>query len=71
MSGPSLNEPCVVAGAERVDIGLPYYRPNRTKEWRERRQVVKDNRNSMELERACRLRTCKLTHTLTVLLIDK
>ena len=47
-------------GAERVDIGLPYYRPHRTKEVRERRQVIKDNKKNVELERATRLRTCKL-----------
>lgn len=52
---------CFVAGAERVDIGLPYYRPGRIKEVRERRQVMKDNKRNAELERASRLRTCKRT----------
>ena len=54
-----------VADAEQVDIGLPYHRPHRTKEVRERRQVMKDNKNNAELERALRRRTCKLTHILT------
>ncbi|XP_069563592.1 large ribosomal subunit protein mL38 [Brachyistius frenatus] len=48
-------------GAERVDVGLPYYRPRRTKEVRERRQVMKDNKKNVELERACRLRTFKIS----------
>uniref|UniRef100_A0A8D0DD77 Large ribosomal subunit protein mL38 n=1 Tax=Sander lucioperca TaxID=283035 RepID=A0A8D0DD77_SANLU len=47
-------------GAERVDIGLPYYRPGRTKEVRERKQVMKDNKKNIELERASRLRTFKI-----------
>ncbi|XP_038591378.1 39S ribosomal protein L38, mitochondrial [Micropterus salmoides] len=47
-------------GAERVDIGLPYYRPGRIKEVRERRQVMKDNKRNAELERASRLRTLKI-----------
>lgn len=59
-----LNVPRLVAGVERVDIGLPYYRPNRTREVRQRRQVIKANKKSVELERALRLRTCKVSHTL-------
>ncbi|KAM3591544.1 uncharacterized protein V6R79_003439 [Siganus canaliculatus] len=47
-------------GADRVDIGLPYYRPHRTQEVRERRQVMKDNKKNVELERASRLRTLKI-----------
>ncbi|XP_074477109.1 large ribosomal subunit protein mL38 [Sebastes fasciatus] len=47
-------------GAEKVDIGLPYCRPNRTKEVRERKQVMKDNKKNVELERAARLRTFKI-----------
>ncbi|XP_031699539.1 large ribosomal subunit protein mL38 [Anarrhichthys ocellatus] len=47
-------------GAEKVDIGLPYYRPGRTKEARERKQVMKENKKNVELERACRLRTFKI-----------
>lgn len=58
-----LNESRLVAGAERVDIGLPYFRPHRTKEVRERKQVMKDNKKNVELERASRLRTCKLART--------
>lgn len=49
----------VCAGAEKVDIGLPYYRPSRTKEVRERRQVMKANKKNHEMEREARLRTCK------------
>lgn len=46
-----------------MDIGLPYYRPNRTSEVRQRRQVIKANKKNVELERALRLRTCKASHT--------
>lgn len=66
MKIPILDEPCPVAGAERVDIGLPYYRPRRTKEVRERRRVMKDNKKNVELERALRLRTCEHPHTMRV-----
>ncbi|XP_033466785.1 large ribosomal subunit protein mL38 [Epinephelus lanceolatus] len=45
-------------GAERVDIGLPYYRPSR--EYREKKQLLKDNKKNVELERALRLRTFKI-----------
>ncbi|KAM6951471.1 large ribosomal subunit protein mL38 [Aplochiton taeniatus] len=48
-------------GVERVDIGLPHYRPSRIKEARERKKLVKENRNSVELERATRLRTFKIS----------
>lgn len=51
----------VCAGVERVDIGLPRYQPSRTKEARERRQVLRNNKKDVDLERACRLRTCELT----------
>lgn len=51
---------CHFADAQRVDIGLPYLRPHRTKEVKRRRQVMKDNKNNVELERALRLRTCEL-----------
>ncbi|XP_070847050.1 large ribosomal subunit protein mL38 [Chaetodon trifascialis] len=47
-------------GAERVDIGLPYCQPSRTKELVKRRQVMKDNKKNIELERATRLRTFKI-----------
>ncbi|XP_030611174.1 large ribosomal subunit protein mL38 [Archocentrus centrarchus] len=47
-------------GAERVDIGLPYCQPARTKEVRRRRQVMKENKKNIELERASRLRTFKI-----------
>lgn len=47
-------------GAERVDIGLPYCQPSRTKELTQRRQVIKDNKKNVELERATRLRTFKI-----------
>lgn len=65
---PIFDEPCLVAGAERVDIGLPYYRPHRTKEVRERREVMKDNKKNVELERALRLRTCERPHTARAIL---
>ncbi|XP_007560969.1 large ribosomal subunit protein mL38 [Poecilia formosa] len=48
-------------GAERVDIGLPYCRPSRTKEVKERRQVMRENNRNVELERASRLRTLKIS----------
>lgn len=48
----------VFAGAERVDVGLPYCRPSRSKEVKERRQVMRENKRNVELERASRLRTC-------------
>ncbi|XP_036938395.1 39S ribosomal protein L38, mitochondrial isoform X1 [Acanthopagrus latus] len=47
-------------GSEQVDIGLPYYRPNRTKEVRERKQVMRDKKKNVELERASRLHTFKI-----------
>ncbi|KAK2820923.1 hypothetical protein Q5P01_023882 [Channa striata] len=47
-------------GAERVDIGLPYYRCSRSKEVRERKAVIQNNKKNVELERACRLRTFKI-----------
>ncbi|XP_035608838.1 39S ribosomal protein L38, mitochondrial-like [Oncorhynchus keta] len=46
---------------ERVNIGLPHCRPSRVKEARERKRVVKENRRSIELERAMRLRTFKVS----------
>ncbi|KAM7382115.1 hypothetical protein PAMA_012808 [Pampus argenteus] len=46
---------------ERVDIGLPYYRPSRLKEVRERSRVMKENKESAELERAFRLRTFRIS----------
>ncbi|XP_061563975.1 39S ribosomal protein L38, mitochondrial [Cololabis saira] len=49
------------ADTEMVDIGLPYYRPKRTKEVKERRQLLQDNRQNVELERASRLRTLKVS----------
>ncbi|CAN9508958.1 unnamed protein product [Ophioblennius macclurei] len=48
-------------GAAQVDIGLPISRPHRTKELKERRQVMKDNKKNVELERAARLRTFKIS----------
>lgn len=59
----SLNEFSPSAGVEKVDIGLPRYRPRRTKEVRERMQMIKDNKKNVELERATRLRTRKLART--------
>ncbi|XP_077406331.1 large ribosomal subunit protein mL38 [Vanacampus margaritifer] len=48
-------------GAELVNIGLPSNRPSRTNQVRERRQMMKDNKKNVELERACRLRTFKIS----------
>ncbi|KAK5602605.1 hypothetical protein CRENBAI_006578 [Crenichthys baileyi] len=48
-------------GAERVDIGLPYCSPSRTKEVKERRNVMRENKRNVELERASRLRTLKIS----------
>lgn len=51
---------------DRVDIGLSYCRPCRTSEVKERKQVIRDNKMNVELERALRRQTCKLTtHTLS------
>ncbi|XP_053702900.1 39S ribosomal protein L38, mitochondrial [Synchiropus splendidus] len=47
-------------GAERVDVGLPCHQPSRTKEVRERGKVMKANKQDVDLERACRLRTFKI-----------
>ncbi|XP_059181400.1 39S ribosomal protein L38, mitochondrial [Centropristis striata] len=47
-------------GEEKVNIGLSSYRTSRIKEVRERKQVVKANKNNPELERAFRLRTFKI-----------
>ncbi|KAG7232857.1 hypothetical protein INR49_008025 [Caranx melampygus] len=43
-----------------VDIGLPYHRPRRTTEVRERKRVMKDKKKNAELERSLRLRTFKI-----------
>lgn len=53
------------AGTEHVDIGLPYHRPCRTTEVKERRRVLKEKKKNAELERSLRLRTCKITIRLT------
>lgn len=42
----------------KIDIGLPYYRPPRAKQLKERKEILKQNRQSVEMERASRLRTC-------------
>uniref|UniRef100_A0A8C6SI57 Mitochondrial ribosomal protein L38 n=1 Tax=Neogobius melanostomus TaxID=47308 RepID=A0A8C6SI57_9GOBI len=47
-------------GEELVDIGLPYDQPNRTRQVRERKQHMKENKRNTELERAARLRTLKV-----------
>lgn len=46
--------------AELVDIGFPYVKPNRTKEVKERKQQMKENKKNVELERAARLRTFRI-----------
>ncbi|XP_030629787.1 LOW QUALITY PROTEIN: large ribosomal subunit protein mL38 [Chanos chanos] len=45
---------------ERVNIGLPHCRPSRTKEARDRKKQVKENRCNPELERAARLRNFRI-----------
>ncbi|XP_034564713.1 39S ribosomal protein L38, mitochondrial [Notolabrus celidotus] len=47
-------------GLEPVDIGLPYFQPCRTKDLKERKQVMKQNKANVELERAARQRTFKI-----------
>ncbi|KAL0984058.1 hypothetical protein UPYG_G00136540 [Umbra pygmaea] len=47
-------------GVERVNIGLPHGRPPRRMEARERKRMVKENKNNIELERALRLCTFKI-----------
>ncbi|KAM6897449.1 large ribosomal subunit protein mL38 [Xenentodon cancila] len=47
--------------AELLDIGLPYYQPKRTKEVKERRRLLKDIKSNVELEKASRLRTLKIS----------
>nr|XP_006011475.1 PREDICTED: 39S ribosomal protein L38, mitochondrial isoform X2 [Latimeria chalumnae] len=41
----------------KIDIGLPVLRQSRKKEMRERRQIMKENHKTQELERASRNRT--------------
>ncbi|KAI5103515.1 39S ribosomal protein L38, mitochondrial isoform X1, partial [Silurus meridionalis] len=45
---------------EPVDIGLPYCRPSRVKEVRERRKIIKENKKNPELERDARLLTFRI-----------
>ncbi|XP_062859692.1 39S ribosomal protein L38, mitochondrial isoform X2 [Trichomycterus rosablanca] len=45
---------------EPVNIGLPHFRLSRTKEARERRRMVRENKKNPELERADRLRTLRI-----------
>ncbi|XP_055031582.1 large ribosomal subunit protein mL38 isoform X3 [Misgurnus anguillicaudatus] len=45
---------------EPVNIGLPYQRPSRTTEVRERRKVMMENKKNPELERADRLRNFRI-----------
>ncbi|XP_010890204.1 39S ribosomal protein L38, mitochondrial isoform X2 [Esox lucius] len=47
-------------GVEKVNIGLPHCQSAKGKERKERKRVVKENRSSIELERAMRLRTFKI-----------
>ncbi|XP_041829255.1 39S ribosomal protein L38, mitochondrial [Melanotaenia boesemani] len=48
-------------GVERVDIGLPYYQLHTIKNVKERKQVMEENKRNVELERASRLRTLKIS----------
>ncbi|XP_072312490.1 large ribosomal subunit protein mL38 [Eucyclogobius newberryi] len=48
-------------GAEQVDIGFPYEQPSRTKQMKERKLLVKANKKNVELERAARLRTLRIS----------
>ncbi|XP_069785114.1 large ribosomal subunit protein mL38 isoform X2 [Narcine bancroftii] len=42
---------------EKIDIGLPHFRKSRKKELKERKHILKANRNNPDLERASRNRT--------------
>uniref|UniRef100_V9KSM8 Large ribosomal subunit protein mL38 n=2 Tax=Callorhinchus milii TaxID=7868 RepID=V9KSM8_CALMI len=42
---------------EKIDIGLPHFRGSRRKEWKERRDIIKENRRNSDLESAARHRT--------------
>lgn len=41
----------------KIDIGLPYDRPSRAKQLKERKEILKQNRQNVEMEKASRLRT--------------
>ncbi|XP_077482327.1 large ribosomal subunit protein mL38 [Stigmatopora argus] len=47
-------------GVQHVNIGLPRHRLSRSQQLRERNQVLKKNKEDVELERSCRLRTFKI-----------
>lgn len=47
------------AAVETVNIGLPYQRPSRKTEVKERKKVLLENKKNPEMERDNRLRTCK------------
>ncbi|XP_056912986.1 39S ribosomal protein L38, mitochondrial isoform X1 [Takifugu flavidus] len=49
-----------VNDVERVDIGMPFYRPCRTIQVRERQKIIKNNKKNVELERALRRQTFKI-----------
>lgn len=61
LSKIKITEVVIVADVERVDIGMPFYRPRRTIQVRERQKIIKNNKKNVELERALRRQTCKLT----------
>ncbi|XP_072882761.1 large ribosomal subunit protein mL38 isoform X2 [Hemitrygon akajei] len=42
---------------EKIDIGLPHFRGSRKKELKERKRILRANRNNSDLERASRHRT--------------
>ncbi|XP_061823209.1 large ribosomal subunit protein mL38 [Nerophis lumbriciformis] len=48
-------------GAEQVDIGLPRDSSSKSKVVRERKKIIKENKKNVDLERACRLRTLKIS----------
>ncbi len=47
------------AAVEPVNIGLPYQRPSRKTEVKERKKVMLESKKNPEMERDNRLRTCK------------
>ncbi|KAK7122270.1 hypothetical protein R3I94_019406 [Phoxinus phoxinus] len=44
-----------------VNIGLPYQRPSRKTEVKERKKIVRENKRSLEIERENRLRTFRIS----------
>lgn len=53
---------CVWSAVKPINIGLPYQRPSRKTEVRERKRLMMENKRNPELERADRLRDCEWLH---------